>query len=664
MKLSNPARTHDGCPTVGSIKGEAAMKTTLSGRVQHTIHGLLRVLLLTSVLSVAAACTAPGQPPTSEQDWRTHIVQVPLPKTGCFTATYPSLQWREVACVTAPHVPEAPAQAHGELNPATVGGASGDFIASVGSKNLINSATGEFPTVTGVKSETNSIGGGANVYTLQLNTDTFPTNTSVDSICPAAYTTAKPCYGFQQFIYNGYSGSVGMEYFLFLPGAVSCPPTVSPITPWQAVPATISGYTACTAFSPDTPFGAQPITNLQCLSLTGKATGGGNDWPIIVVGGATGCPTGTASGSAQPDSELDLAKGWQEAEFNVFGAGGGAQAVFNSGSTITVQTTVHYGATGAPICVNRSLTAETNNLTLVGAPSVTLLPSPSIEFTESNKLTGTPACAMATGVGDTHLRTFGGLFYDFQATGDFLLAQTQDFTVQTRQVSGAPTWPNAAVNQAVATQMGHTRVALCAAAPAPLVVDGRPADLADGQTLSLPSGVDVVRTGNVYLVTDHSGNSLRATMNGTWIDASVGLGTWPTTVRGLLANGNGNVNQLEASDGTVYNAPLSFADLYGHYGESWRVAPADSLLADCGGPAPENAVPSQPFFASDLAPNLSTPAQAICTDLGVKVPALLDACTLDVAVLGTEKAAAVYVGAPAPAAVGEGGQANPTPGQG
>ena len=29
-----------------------------------------------------------------------------------------------------------------------------------------------------------------------------------------------------------------------------------------------------------------------------------------------------------------------------------------------------------------------------------------------------PSCANASGVGDTHLTTFGGLLYDFQATGD------------------------------------------------------------------------------------------------------------------------------------------------------------------------------------------------------------------------------------------------------
>ena len=32
-------------------------------------------------------------------------------------------------------------------------------------------------------------------------------------------------------------------------------------------------------------------------------------------------------------------------------------------------------------------------------------------------------CAAATSVGDTHLKTFSGMLYDFQASGDFTLAR-------------------------------------------------------------------------------------------------------------------------------------------------------------------------------------------------------------------------------------------------
>jgi hypothetical protein len=391
------------------------------------------------------------------------------------------------------------------------------------------------------------------------------------------------------------------------------------------------------------------------MTLQGTATGGagGTDSVILTYGGS--------ASAVNQDSILNLAAGWQGVEFTIVGDCCFAQAVFNANATIDVETTVHHGSTAAPTCVYEGFTGETNNLNLVGTlPFGTPPPAPAMKSEQNNLIPGSAAsCKAANGIGDTHLQTFSGLFYDFQATGDFLLAQTQNFQVQTRQVSGAPTWPNAALNQAVATQMGATRVALCAAEPAPLVVDGNAKDLPDGQTLALPSGVHIYRTGNVYLVMDSSGNSLRAVMNPTWINATVGLGTWPTPVRGLLANPNGNVNELAASNGTVYNTPISFADLYGPYGDSWRVAPAASLLSDCGGGAKELGNPTQFFFARDLvnlAPSIYTSARTICTNAGVQVPTFLDACTLDVAVLGTKQAAEVYVGLPAPAAVGEAGQ--------
>src|SRR5208337_2790706 len=107
---------------------------------------------------------------------------------------------------------------------------------------------------------------------------------------------------------------------------------------------------------------------------------------------------------------------------------------------------------------------------------------------------GAPAtCADATSVGDTHLTTFDGLYYDFQASGDFVLAQDgPEFVVQARQASGAPTWPNASVNKAVATQMGKTRVALYIE-PTRLVIDGAANNLADGKSIELPTGVQVTR---------------------------------------------------------------------------------------------------------------------------------------------------------------------------
>jgi hypothetical protein len=259
----------------------------------------------------------------------------------------------------------------------------------------------------------------------------------------------------------------------------------------------------------------------------------------------------------------------------------GSEATFNAGAKLGVNTVVHDGTTNAPTCVVDGYTGETNNLTLVGTGALAVGAGPSVRSTQSN-VAGTPrSCSTAAGIGDTHLRTFGDLLYDFQASGDFLLAETTNFSVQARQISSAPTWPNASVNQAVATLMAGTKLAICL--PDQVVVDGAVADVSEGKPLSHPSGVDVIKNGNVYLVFDQAGNSVRAVMNGTWIDVAVGLGRWPTDVRGLLADVSVERGYaLEASDGTTFNTPISFSDLYDRYGESWRVGPDVSLLSDCG----------------------------------------------------------------------------------
>jgi VWD domain-containing protein len=624
---------------------------------QKNVHSVLGVVALTVIL-LASACSSggaggvggsgPTPTKTGERLWRAEIVQVPSPAKGCFKAVFPKLEWLAVSCTRAPAYPQPPG--HGP-RPATVGNTND--IGTKAPTGLISTATGSFDSVTGVTSESGPIGNSgpavADAYTLQVNTDQFTTGACTGSPNPG-------CKGWEQFVFfnDGSTAAAYIEYWLIRYNK-SCPAGAG----WIQFQFTGSTDIYCykNESNPANPNGAvpipeQPITNLGRLSLSGTVGTSGDSVTLVTAG--TGSIPSTAYRYTGDDA-VKAAAGWTIAEFNVFGdggnSGGGGEASFNSGSAIMTRTRITYGGAAAPICVAQAFTGETNNLSFGPTAPMPSQPGPAMLVDESYAGGATSACAAATTVGDTHLRTFNGLLYDFQASGDFLLAQAKDFTVQTRQVSGAPTWPNASVNTAVGTQMGSTRVALCAA-PSRLVVNGRPAALADGQTLTLPSGVDILRAGNVYFVTGQTGDSVRAVMNSTWIDVSVGLGTWPTAVRGLLANVNGNVNELETSGGAVVEAPVSFGDLYGSYGNSWRVPPADSLLSDCGGKI-EQGIPKQPFFANDLAPDIRDRTRAICTQAGVKESALLDACTLDVAVLG-KQAASVYVGALAPAAVGNG----------
>ena len=606
-----------------------------------------RVLVLAAAtlpLSVGAAAQQPGSqeaaPRPSAQaraDWQREMTQVPHPKEGCFTSTYPSREWREVPCVATPSYPQPPRR--GPV-PETVG--DGSDVAAQAPTGFISSATGSFDSVTGVTSESGPIGNSgpsiANAYTLQLNTDMFASTACAGSPNPS-------CKGWQQFVFEN-NGSIARAYIQYrlIRYNATCPSGAS----WNQF--SFTGSTDIYCWKNNTagavPVPLQPISNLGNLTLTGTVSTTGDSIAVF---------DGTALHTRTGDNAVAASGGWRIAEFNIFGDGGnsagGGTATFNTGASIVTRTRINYGGTAPPVCVATGFTAEKNNLSFGPTAPAAVGPGPAVIFDESTTGGAASNCAAATTIGDTHLTTFRGLLYDFQATGDFLLAETSSgFQVQTRQVSGAPTWPNASINKAVAVRAGSSRVAICL--PNRVEIDGRPIELRDGGRRELADGGNVIRHGNVYLVRGPAGDSARAVLNGSYIDVSVGLGRWPDKVRGLLAGAtNGKVEEIEARDGTVLTAPFAFDALYGRYAEGWRVPARELLLSACGRGV-ERSVPRQPFFAADLKPDLAERTRAICTRTGVKEGPLLDACTLDVAVIG-EQAAKVFVHTHDPVAVGD-----------
>jgi len=564
----------------------------------------------------------------ARRDWHESMKHVPPPKKGCFQASYPDKQWKEVRCVTPPPYPGMPR--HGP-RPGTVG--NGNDVSAEAPTGLISSATGSF-TVSGVTSESSPINNTgspvANAYMLQINTNFFQGSAA----CTGG---AAGCQAWEQFFFtnDGSNGAIYMQYWLI--GYGTCPTGQS----WSQ-----AGSNCYKNSVGAKPVPNQPITNLGNLEMTGDLSTTGDT--LYFSTGATSADMHMVAG----DNIVGAAAHWQIAEFNIFGLFGGSQASFNNGAAITPRTQIIYGGTNPPTCTSQGFTAETNNLNFgPGAPAASS-PGPAVIFDESSAGGASSACASATSVGDTHLRTQAGLFYDFQAAGDFTLLKSEpDFLVQARQVSGAPTWPNADVNHAVAAQMGKSRVALCLA-PDRLSVDGKVTELADGAALVTADGVTVSRRGNDYTIVSENGDSVRAEVNPTWINVSVGLGHWPAKVSGLLANPGGNVDQLGRRDGTVLSVPYAFADLYYQYADSWRVEPKDSLLSACGEREIERGVAAKPFYAADLDPSVAQRTRAVCRAAGVRQGALLDACTLDVAVIGDDHAAQVFVGMTEPAAVG------------
>lgn len=539
--------------------------------------------------------------------WQQAIARKLPPRRGCFQAIYPRTAWVEVGCTVAPNRPFPPKSGS---QPQNVGNGT-DYSAVVAS-GLISDAKGAFDSVTGVTSVVTN--GTANDYSLQINSSFF-------SGSPGCAGGAGGCQGWQQFVYSN-SGYMVMQYWL-INYVNDCPAGWNTFAPH------------CWKNSASVAIPVQPIANLPQLVLIGHAgTGAGLDSATLISGVNAWSTTG-------PNNVVGLSAHWTVAEYNLVGDCCGFDATFNAGSAMRVRTSINNGAIPAPTCIVAGYTGETNSLNLVTAPAVvTPVQWPSIIFNQDNVSGGPPTCA--TSVGDTHLTTFGHTLYDFQSTGDFVLAQAgPDFMVQARQVSGAPTWPNASVNKGVAMQLGSNRIAIHIE-PERLIVNGAPRTIAQGGSLALADGVSIAHLGNVYYVHRSNGDMVRAELNSSWINVTVSMAKARMAVaRGLLVNQPGKPNALVARDGTVLAIPVSFDDLYRKYGDSWRVRREESLFREARGITPAN--PSRPFYAVDLPRADYDRGHAICVRAGVTGDALLDACTLDVAVLRDKSAAAAFL---------------------
>jgi hypothetical protein len=123
-------------------------------------------------------------------------------------------------------------------------------------------------------------------------------------------------------------------------------------------------------------------------------------------------------------------------------------------------------------------------------------------------------------------------------------------------------------------------------------------------------------------------------------------------VRGLLANASQGTNSIATRDGKVLTSPFSYEALYGRFADGWRVPAKESMLSICGREV-ERGVPKKLFFAKDLDPRLAKRMQAVCAQAGVKEGPLMDACILDVAVIGNSIAAKVHAITPNPVVVGD-----------
>jgi len=348
--------------------------TTTSATTDKTIHG---------IATVPSKFDAWGA-------WRGNISKIPTPSSGCFVAAYPNTVWQPTRCAPPSREHSLPATASEPstmLQPSTVGN-SNDWVAQSSSGGLISSSFGSFSSVSGLTSETDVCvapflqqcggvngGRGVNFYSLQDNTNFgFP----VDYY-------GKSTRGWEQFLFasSDHSGLVYIEYWLLNYGA--CPPA-SQDPPgggigWFSFGGNSLTPSSCVFNTNGTPTPFELPTSLSKLSLQSYANFGGNDEVMLCVSG------GSCYATAVSATVLHLYQHWTDSEFNVFGYDNGAQAQFNSGTTITVRDVLldNDSSSIQVSCVNiPGYTGETNNLNLVSCETPPTGSLTSMVFTETN----------------------------------------------------------------------------------------------------------------------------------------------------------------------------------------------------------------------------------------------------------------------------------------
>jgi choice-of-anchor C domain-containing protein len=259
---------------------------------------------------------------------------------------------------------------------------------------------------------------------------------------------------------------------------------------------------------------------------------------------------------------------------------------------------------------------------------------------------------------DPHLYTFDGMRYDFQATGEFLLFERADdpsaMRMQVRQRAlSADLCPHVTLNVAVAMSVGGTRVGIYADESEPLEIGDVPTALADGEARDLGDGASVMASGEAWVVYAPDGTQVEITRE-PWrgdqhLNVSVHVpSTWRESLRGLLGNFDGDPsNDFVLRDGTMLSQPTPWESVYSMLGESYRIAPAESLFNYPVGKGPADyqsaTPPSEPSLADILSPDVLLDAEPACAATKVQDPALINACILDVACSGGDARMAEWI---------------------
>jgi RHS repeat-associated protein len=268
----------------------------------------------------------------------------------------------------------------------------------------------------------------------------------------------------------------------------------------------------------------------------------------------------------------------------------------------------------------------------------------------------------AWGGSDPHDRTEDGVWFDFQAAGEFLMVASADDSVviQVRlEPFGSSTI--ATLGSAVAASVAGDRVAVYVSDTMPLTIDGE-TEVRSDFSVRLPHGGVVERHGSLVTIEWPNGSRLDVTRGRRWLDfAFASDAAIAPTLSGLLGSADGNpANDFTARDGTVIerNDPAFATRVYDPFGKSWRITQAESLFDY--GPGQSTAtftksdIPHGPATIDSLDAATRAKAEELCRAMGVATEPTLTNCIFDVGITGDSSyaasAAAVQVSTAGPLA--------------
>jgi hypothetical protein len=240
--------------------------------------------------------------------------------------------------------------------------------------------------------------------------------------------------------------------------------------------------------------------------------------------------------------------------------------------------------------------------------------------------------------GDPHMRTFDAMRYDFQAVGEFILAQdtTQDdFAIQVRQTA----WPNSrqvAINESVVAKVANDTVEIAMRQNKPiLLINSNETEI---KNMDLPGGGKIIAGKRLTQIAWSDGSTLTARPIGSF---GLHLVTDPAATRknkleGILGNYSGNSSDDLKIRGTDTIIKPEFDQLYPNFADSWRLSNETSLFTYQDSANTETYTdrnfPDAATSTDDLPGRAA--AEALCLRQNITEPTVLENCILDVALTG------------------------------